>query len=241
MQYSCTSKLATVMANQPQLIMVSATPALSELYASGQRQRLLKLVITLTLGMLTVSGLIACLVLALNAAFVGWWVGPAQYGGDYLTLAGRDAAASAALEHHAHLRADLLRAGAAGVDHEPGRRRRLGRRRLGLTSVLGVSGAVVGSIAAVALTSLPCQPLRARPRNRVPPGDARREVWPWGSRVVRSASLSVLLPWLGPDRWGLHRRPRWSAAVYAIMAHGLEDRPLGEIVKPRLVPLLAAV
>lgn len=240
-QYSCTTKLATVMANQPQLIMVSATPALSELFASGQRQRLLKLMVTLTLGMLTVSGLIACLVLALNAAFVGWWVGPAQYGGNYLTWL----VAMQLLLRHWNI---TLIYGLICFGQE----RRVSITNLtdgvvsvavgwALTSVLGVSGAVVGSITAVALTSLPANLIALARATGSRPATLCREVWPWASRAVLLGIGCSILPlvWAPSGFWGLASTAALVAAVYAIvMARALGGGPLGEMVKPRLIAFL---
>ena len=240
-QYSCTTKLAMVMANQPQLIMVSATPALSELFASGQRQRLSKLMVTLTLGMLTVSGLIACLVLALNAAFVGWWVGPAQYGGDYLSWL---VAAQLLLRHwnitliyglicfgqERRVSITNLADGAVSV-------------ALGwaLTSVLGISGAVIGSIIAVALTSLPANLIALARATGSGPATLCREVWPWASRaLVLGIGCGVLpLVWIPHGFWELASAATLVTLVYAIvMAQALGAGPLGEAIRPRVVALL---
>jgi O-antigen/teichoic acid export membrane protein len=125
--YSCTSKLTSVLANHPQLVMASATPALSELWAAGRRERLVELVTALTLAMLCLSGLIVCLTLALNEGFVTWWVGRQQFGGGALTLL---LAGQLVLRHwNIALIYGLVAFGLerASVDHEPGRRRRVRR------------------------------------------------------------------------------------------------------------------
>jgi len=83
--YSCTTKLVSVLANHPHLLMHAASPALSELRAGGSRPRLAELSTALTLAMLVASGAIATVVVAGNQLFVGWWVGPSQFGGWRLT------------------------------------------------------------------------------------------------------------------------------------------------------------
>jgi len=83
--YSCTTKLVSVLANHPHLLMHAAAPALSELRAGGSRQRLGELSTALTLAMLVASGAIATVVVAGNQLFVDWWVGPSQFGGWRLT------------------------------------------------------------------------------------------------------------------------------------------------------------
>jgi O-antigen/teichoic acid export membrane protein len=85
--YSCTAKLVTVLANHPQLLMQTAAPALSELRAAGERDRLRVVSVAIGRAMLLATGAIACAVVVVNKAFVTWWVGPEQYGGWPLTLA----------------------------------------------------------------------------------------------------------------------------------------------------------
>ncbi|MFB3855243.1 MAG: lipopolysaccharide biosynthesis protein [Vicinamibacterales bacterium] len=84
--YSCTGKLVTVLMNQPQLLTSVAGPALSEIKASGDRDRLFRVSATLALATMLASGAIVAVILAINEGFVGWWVGPEQYGGTLLTL-----------------------------------------------------------------------------------------------------------------------------------------------------------
>ena len=68
--YSCSGKLVSALANQPQLLMNAAAPAISELRATGDRARLLTVTICLTRIMMSASGLVACVVLAANARSV---------------------------------------------------------------------------------------------------------------------------------------------------------------------------
>ena len=84
--YACTGKLIAVLANQPQAILQSAAPALAELRPLGDRARILQVTRALAQATLAVSGLVACLVLAANQAFVSWWVGPDQFAGTGLTV-----------------------------------------------------------------------------------------------------------------------------------------------------------
>jgi O-antigen/teichoic acid export membrane protein len=85
--YACTGKLVTVFANHPQLLMHAAQPALTELRASASKERLATVATALTQTMLMMSGALAVAILAVNHFFVDWWVGPAQYGGWWLTVA----------------------------------------------------------------------------------------------------------------------------------------------------------
>ena len=83
--YVCTAKLTTVLANQPQMLMHLATPGLSELKTGASKDRLFQVTIALSQGLLFLSGLLACVILVVNRAFIGWWVGPVQYAGFPLT------------------------------------------------------------------------------------------------------------------------------------------------------------
>lgn len=84
--YACTAKLISVLAHQPQTIMQAAAPALSEVRAGESPARLDHATSALTQAMLLLTGAVACVVAAVNAAFVTWWVGPEYYGGFGLTL-----------------------------------------------------------------------------------------------------------------------------------------------------------
>lgn len=84
--YDITRKLIVVLQNQPQLLMHVATPALSQLRASGDRARLARVVGALGLGLLWVSGAVTFVVTLLNQAFIAWWVGPERFGGQALTV-----------------------------------------------------------------------------------------------------------------------------------------------------------
>jgi len=84
--YACTGKLIAMLANQPQLFMQMALPALSELRGSAARDRLFQVSRGMTQLMLLASGAIVAVVLVVNAAFVGWWVGESRFGGTALTV-----------------------------------------------------------------------------------------------------------------------------------------------------------
>lgn len=77
--YACTLKLALVLWNQPILMMQAAEPGLSELKTGGSKSRILRPITALTQAILMLSGLVACVVIAINRSFVTWWIGGAQY------------------------------------------------------------------------------------------------------------------------------------------------------------------
>ena len=238
--YSCTSKLTSVLANHPQLVMASATPALSELWAAGRRERLVELVTALTLAMLCLSGLIVCLTLALNEGFVTWWVGRQQFGGGALTLL---LAGQLVLRHwnialiyglvafglERRVSITNLADGAASVG--------LG---LLLIPVIGPAGPVVGSIVAVATTSLPFNLFALASRTEVAPATWVRGVLPCGWRILALGAVSALLPrvWVPSTVASLMAAATVVSVVYVgIMAHGLRHSCLAPFVTARLAPL----
>jgi O-antigen/teichoic acid export membrane protein len=178
--YACTGKLVSVLANQPQAILQSAAPAMSELRTSADPTRLFHVSAALAQSTLTVSGLVACVVLAVNGGFVKWWVGPEQFGGLPLTLL----LLSAMIIRHfnttnvyalfcfGHERRLALTGLADGVT------------TLGLTAVLvklfGLAGAPLGAIAGVLLVSGPLNL-----------GALSRE-----TGVERQRLLATLAPWV---------------------------------------------
>jgi O-antigen/teichoic acid export membrane protein len=83
--YVCTGKLLTLAANQPQMFMQTALPALSELRTAASRDRLFDVARSMSQVMLLLSGAIVAVVLAVNGSFVSWWVGESQFAGVALT------------------------------------------------------------------------------------------------------------------------------------------------------------
>ena len=84
--YSCSSKLQMTLANQPQVILHAAQSGLTQLRASADHTRLARVIGALSQAMLMMSGAAACLILAVNGAFVSRWVGPSQYLGVWFTV-----------------------------------------------------------------------------------------------------------------------------------------------------------
>jgi O-antigen/teichoic acid export membrane protein len=188
--YACTGKLVSVLANQPQAILQSAAPALSELRTTADRGRLFQVSAALAQATLAVSGLVACIVLAVNAGFVRWWVGPDQFGGVPLTLL---LLAAMIIRHFNTTNVYALFC----FGHE----KRLaltgladGVATLALSAVLvqtlGLAGAPLGAIAGVVLVSAPLN-LAALSRE---------------TGVPRLRILTTLGPWL------------WRFAIVAVIA-----------------------
>jgi O-antigen/teichoic acid export membrane protein len=84
--YSCSSRLQSVLANQPQVILQSAQPGLTQLRTMADRNHLGRVIGALGQAMLTLSGAVGCVILAINEGFVRSWVGPGQYAGTLFTV-----------------------------------------------------------------------------------------------------------------------------------------------------------
>lgn len=84
--YACTSKLVSVIRNQPLMFVQGALPGLSEMKVSESKQRLADVTSALMLAALALSGAAACSILLANRWFVSWWVGAENYGGTVLTV-----------------------------------------------------------------------------------------------------------------------------------------------------------
>jgi O-antigen/teichoic acid export membrane protein len=185
--YACTVKLVSLVNNQPSLLMTAAFPAIAELQAVGDRDRLWRACRAVGLGLLLLSGGLAIAVLALNSAFVPLWVGAGQYGGPALTLL---AVVGMVARHWAYTL--LVTAFALGYD-----------RVLAATSVadgvvtvvatigwvfaLGPLGVPLGLLSSLLLTSAPAAILALAAAEGVSPLRAIRWAGPWAIRFLAVA------------------------------------------------------
>jgi O-antigen/teichoic acid export membrane protein len=240
--YFCTGKLVMVLANQPQMIMQAAAPALSELRTGATRERLFQVCTALTQAMLMVSGAVACVVLAVNEGFVRWWVGENQYGGTALT------AVLVALMLLRHWNTTSVYAIFAF-----GYERRISLTTLadGLVTVgaarvliprIGLIGAPLASLFGVTLVSLPANLVAlGRETGHTPFGLAGR-LGPWSWRFgLAAAAAAFIAPRVAPGTiLGLVAGTLAISAVYAGLMLPLALRePLGHYVRPRLQALRA--
>jgi O-antigen/teichoic acid export membrane protein len=225
--YSCTTKLVTVLANHPHLLMHAASPALSEMRAGGSRERLADLSAALTIAMLVASGAIASVILAGNQLFVGWWVGADQFGGWPLTIA----AVLMMLLRHWNT-ASTYTLFCFGHD------RRISLTMLGdgivtlgatlvLVPVAGVIGAPLASILGVLCVGLPCNLLQIGRDLRL---TFPRVVWrlaPWALRMCMAAGVAALLAWklAGAGFLGLAGGAAAAGVVYAALMAPVVLRP----------------
>jgi O-antigen/teichoic acid export membrane protein len=240
--YACTVKLVQVLSNQPQMLTQVAIPALSELRAGGGREDLRRVCVALTQAMLFVSGGVFCVVLATNEGFVGWWVGPGQFGGLILTAL---VLANMLLRHWNLTIACVLFAFG-------------GERRLAVTALLdgllsvgamaaltpayGLSGAAAGALAGVLLVSLPANLSALSGADAVSVGGLLRALAPWGWRFAALAALCGTLA-AGFVPRGFAALAAVGAGVGAaytlLMLPVLWRGPLGVYVRPHVAALAA--
>jgi len=239
--YACTGKLMAMLANQPQLFMQMALPALSELRGSAARDRLFEVSRGMTQLMLLASGAIVAVVLVVNAAFVGWWVGESRFGGTTLTallLAGM-------LARHVNVTMVYT---LFCFGHE---------RRLALTPIadgvvglvammvlvprFGAHGAAAGLLLGSLAVSLPAN-VRALAREQQTPAWAfARSLAPWLVRFAGVVAAAVALTAVLPPRGLAGAVPLAAgvAALYAaVMLPVLRAAPLGPMLRASLQPWL---
>jgi O-antigen/teichoic acid export membrane protein len=238
-----TGKLINVLANQPQMLMASAGPALSEM-RMAEVKRLSGVCIALSQAMLLVSGAVVCVVLAVNQGFVIRWVGAGQYGGSWLTAL---ILLSMLLRHW-----NLTIASALFFF---GRERRLCITALldGLVSVgaiflfvreFGLIGAPLGGIAGVCLVSLPANLWALAHEGSLSVTRLLRPLLPWFARFVLLATVIVVLArvWIPHNFLLLGLTAAAVGTVYLAIMFPLTLRaPLGDYVRPRLFPIRARV
>jgi len=179
--YDCTRKLVSALANQPQVMMNLAGPAISELRATGDRSRLLIVSISLTRLMMTASGMVACVVLAANQRFVAIWLHSTNVGFGGLTLTAL--LVSAMLLRHLNGTTT-----AALINFGEERRISLTTLSDGIVTAMacviaihfwGLSGAAIGSLIGVCCVSLPLNLTGLAREAGVSPLVIPRSLLPW--------------------------------------------------------------
>jgi O-antigen/teichoic acid export membrane protein len=235
--FVCTAKLVSVLANQPQILMQSAAPALSEMKVSESRARLFQVCVALTQGMLLLSGAVACVVLAVNQGFVGWWVGANQFGGLRLTfllvvcmlLRHWNTTSVYAIFCFGYERRISLTTLLDGLVTVSG--------MLVLVRLFGPIGAPLGSVLGVALVSLPGNLSALRRETGTGMAPLLRPLWPWLWRllILGTGSFTVAAVWAPRTPVGLAATTAAIGLAYvAVMAPLARLQPLSMYVPPWL-------
>jgi O-antigen/teichoic acid export membrane protein len=242
--YACTSKLPMLLANQPQMFMQMALPALSELRTTASREHLFNVARSMAQVMLLLSGAIVTVVLAVNGSFVSWWVGEARFGGlgltalILLTMLVRHANATLnytlfCFGYERRIALTTVSDGLLGL-----------ALMVPLVSALGLHGAVLGSLASVCLVSLPANLLALAREEGGSAFAFFRVLGPWSIRFVPIAGAVSLLPfvWTSRSPWLFAPLALGVGTFYAIvMLPAAQAPPLGPMLMTRLRPWLARV
>jgi O-antigen/teichoic acid export membrane protein len=237
-----TGKLITVLSNQPQMLMASAGPALSQMRISESRNRLSEVCIALSQAMLMMSGAVVCVVLAVNQGFVGRWVGAGQFGGFWLT---------ALILLSMLLRHWNLTVGYALFSF--GRERRICVTGLvdGLVSVaamfflvrrFGLVGAPLGTIAGACLIGLPGNLWALARESHLSVAGLIDPLLPWLARfaALTTGIIVIARVWVPNTLLLIGLTTGVVALVYVVVMFPLTLRdPLGQYVRPRLLPIRA--
>lgn len=239
-----TGKLIGVLANQPQMLMAAAGPALSQMRMGDSHKRLPEVCVALTQAMLMMSGAIVCVVLAVNQGFVSRWVGSNQYGGFWLTVL---ILVSMLLRHWNLTTGYSLFC----FGYE---------RRICITAVIdglfsvgavfliartwGLVGAPLGMILGAALISLPANLSALARESNLSIWGLLRPLIPWFVRFVILMVLTgaVVRVWVPLSLPLLALTALVTALAYLGLMFPLALRdPLGQYVRPRLFFLRARV
>jgi O-antigen/teichoic acid export membrane protein len=235
--YSVTAKLATVLANQPQLLLQVAEPGLSELRTAGQPADVHRAAGALREVVLLGSAALACVVVGVNEAFVTWWVGGEPFGGTVLTIL----VVLRFLVGHWTLTLStlLLAAGYERFLAMVG----LGQGALAvllmilLLPVVGIVAVPVAGTAAILLTGLPANLVALVRVTGVGIASQVAAMWPIAWRVALGLSLAVGVGQLGvrPTASWLALATLATALPFLVLSIGrLRQQPTTRYLHPRV-------
>lgn len=234
--YSCTGKLVTVFANQPDMLMQLAIPGLAELRQAGEKPQVVRATTALTQGLLLLSGAVAVIVLACNRNFVSWWVGKPFFAG--MTLTSLIVARMLLRHWNTSLVFSLLAFG-----HE---------RRLAVTGFaegvltvllslllvfkLGLIGAPLASLVAMSFLSLPLNLAALARTTSSSVTRMTRTLWPWGWRLALLIPVALAAHRLAGDGFAyLAAAAALSFVVYTAVVLPLAAKdPLVQYVRPQM-------
>jgi O-antigen/teichoic acid export membrane protein len=213
--YAVTVKLIQVIGNLPVMVAHAAGPGLSQMRAGESKDDLRRATNALAQAVLAGAGIVACVIVAVNQGFVGWWVGADRYAGDTLTLLAvvlmlvrhygtTIVYAIYSFGHEKRLAVAGIMEGAVSV-----------AAGIALVKIAGPVGAVIGALIAAVLVVMPLiLPTLAR-ELATTVGGLFRALLPFALRLALSLAAGVLI-----GRWLAPTSP-WMLAVAALAAAGV--------------------
>jgi O-antigen/teichoic acid export membrane protein len=238
--YSCTARLSVTLAQMGWIVPDSGLVGLAQLHGEGKRLRLQEITRAMLRLHLIVGGAAATVVLAVNPAFVSWWVSEALFGGHWLNTLLAAGMVTASIAHAFATIASVL-----------GRRLEVGLATIAngvvqvgaafaLTLAIGFQGIAIAAVAATVVTMFPAGLRLLARATGLTPAALIAPMVQWGTRAapVFAAALAVGLwvpanaIWMAALLWV----PIGAAYVWAV-------RPLyAELpLDPKFRAVLAAV
>jgi O-antigen/teichoic acid export membrane protein len=235
--YVCSGKLISVLSNQPQMLMQTAAPALSEMKMAESPEKVFQVCTALSQALLIFSGAVVCVVLTINQSFVNWWVGPDQYGGQLLSallllsmlLRHWNTTAVYAIFCFGYERRIFITTLLDGVVTVCG--------AILFARLFGTIGAPMGAISGVCLVSLPGNLLALTRESGVTFIILLRSLWPWFFRFVllMSGAWFVQRLYVPQGFPSIMFTVLATSSVYGLIMLPLTLRdPLGVYIRPRL-------
>ena len=238
--YSCTGKLISILANQPQMLLDAALPGLSEVKAVESKEHILRVTTALTQASLMISGAVACTVLAVNQGFVSWWVGPRLYSG--LTLSFFIALAMVIRQWNLTITYSMF---CYGLE------KRLSvmclfdglitaSASVGLITWLGPIGGPLGSIFSACVVCLPANLSAVARQSDVTILTLLRPLWPWFWRMslLLAADCLMVRQWTPHGFLPTAATGAMTALIYAAVMLTIGKKSvLWPYLRPRMLPL----
>jgi len=199
--YACTSKTTQLLLQLAWIVPDSALVGLIQIHGEGRAARRREITDALLKLYLVLAGGVAILVLAVNPAFVRWWVGAEFFGGAALNLL---LAASLIVSSFAHA--------VAALGSVLGRRLTLGAAGLlqggayvlmafGLVLWLGLEGLVAAAIVSAAITMIPIGLLALTQVADLSPSRVGRDVGVWSWRAIPVLAAAAATGAAAPGVW----------------------------------------
>jgi O-antigen/teichoic acid export membrane protein len=196
--YSCTARLSTVVVQMGWIIPDSGLIGLAQLFGEGRAERLREVTRAMLQLHLIIAGGGVTLLLAVNPAFVTWWVTGALYGGDTLNVLLAAGVVMASITHALMTIASVL-----------GRRLEVGAATVvnGVLHVIvawvlarafGVVGLAAAAIVAAGATALPVGLRMTAERTGTREAEFAAAVARWFARAWPTAVFALVVGWLVP-------------------------------------------